>query len=179
MKLKPHKCGICGWNFSFKPNLNVHLKTVHKNVKDYGCDSCGMTFTAERLLKNHIQNNHKGKYFECDICGKKIKGEKPLESHKKHLHKTNIFQCDFCNKSFTREEWFLVHVRQKHPIDEKLKNATIEPKPALEKIELKASSNVDDSSSKNTIDCDKISETKKASCKCNICKKTFDDVDTL
>ena len=50
--------------------MRRHVKTIHKDKKDFICGSCGKSFTQASYLRLHIKTLHEGhKEFKCDSCG--------------------------------------------------------------------------------------------------------------
>ena len=59
-KEKPHRCDVCKKKFSWKNDLNVHIK-IHTGDRPFGCDVCHRRFTQSstrnRHLRTHKQQN--------------------------------------------------------------------------------------------------------------------------
>ena len=66
---KIHQCLICEKYFTKNQGLNVHLKSVHENLKPFQCDICLSTFGLKGYLNVHVNSVHKKlKPFQCPIC---------------------------------------------------------------------------------------------------------------
>jgi uncharacterized Zn-finger protein len=52
-------CALCGVGFYRKFNLDVHIKNVHEQMKEYSCtiEGCKKKFGYARLLKNHMKTH--------------------------------------------------------------------------------------------------------------------------
>lgn len=53
-------CTICGVGFYRKFNLDVHVKNVHNQTKEFSCsyNGCKKNFGYMRLLKDHMKRHH-------------------------------------------------------------------------------------------------------------------------
>ncbi|KAG5684770.1 hypothetical protein PVAND_013983 [Polypedilum vanderplanki] len=63
-------CTICGVGFYRKFNLDVHIKNVHHQTKEFACniDACKKSFGYARLLKDHIKKCHpRHKVYEVSV----------------------------------------------------------------------------------------------------------------
>ena len=43
-----------------------HIKTLHKDHKDYKCKSCGKTFSEAGTLRSHMHTVHES--HKCESC---------------------------------------------------------------------------------------------------------------
>jgi hypothetical protein len=59
-------CSICGVGFYRRFNLDVHIKNVHNQTKEFICtyDDCKKSFGYARLLKDHIRKHHQVSILE-------------------------------------------------------------------------------------------------------------------
>ena len=100
------KCDKCGRMFSFKSNLEPHMKLcdgvkkVKQKLKDfeycviendnsdkqYQCNKCEQKFKTANTIRQHIFNMHKEKKFRCEICDKRFPFNFILNTHKKSCH---------------------------------------------------------------------------------------------
>ena len=97
-----NKCESCGNKFRKKGNLNVHIKTVHENVKKHKCGSCDKSFGHKETLKNHVNIIHENmKAFKCDTCSIAFGYIRRLKEHIKSVHENiRVHKCVHCGKIF-------------------------------------------------------------------------------
>ena len=55
---KSFDCDFCDKNFSFKGNLNKHIKSVHEGKKPFKCKVCDKCFSVKCNLNSHIESVH-------------------------------------------------------------------------------------------------------------------------
>ena len=132
------KCQKCDKIVCSEQNLNLHMKRVHLQIKDYFCEQCPSSFSTKQELRSHALSHSEERNFKCNQCDKAFKtksylkihgrihsGEKPyfceecgksfsnqsqLISHKKERHSGEIpFQCDACEKGFKTQKYFRLH----------------------------------------------------------------------
>ena len=49
--------------------MRRHVKTIHKDKKDFICGSCGKSFTQASYLRLHIKTLHEGHNFLPNLRG--------------------------------------------------------------------------------------------------------------
>ena len=101
----------CGKAFWKQNELQKHIDTRHKGIKNHICDLCGSAFYTKAGIRSHWQKVHERimngfKQFQCDFenCSESFDKIGQLRKHKKVDHmgdKTN-FQCDQCDKGYNR-----------------------------------------------------------------------------
>ena len=125
-------CEKCGKSFSWKNNLNMHIKTVHEKVRFsqkgsmdqhvksahenilYTCDRCDKSFSTKLLLKIHVEKVHEYVRYYCEFCGKSFSQKVNLNTHIKSVHESIRYNCDKCRKSFTQEAHLNTHKKSAH-----------------------------------------------------------------
>ncbi|XP_053619529.1 gastrula zinc finger protein XlCGF17.1-like [Plodia interpunctella] len=84
---KPFCCDKCELRFLTRSNLNRHLLT-HKRERPHKCLQCGRGFYTKRDMDIHYKSDHTGiKEFGCKICGNKYGTRKALMRHELRVHK--------------------------------------------------------------------------------------------
>ena len=61
------KCTLCERDFSRKPTLDLHTRTMHGQHELLACDQCGKTYKFKESLYAHKKNIH-GPQTKCDHC---------------------------------------------------------------------------------------------------------------
>ena len=114
---KNQKCQLCDYETHYAGNLNLHMKTVHMNLKMYGCEECGKRFTNARNRNLHVDGVHKGKKpYKCDICERMSTSKGNIKTHMKRVHQkeTRRFRCELCGGMFHQLCALKYHVREVH-----------------------------------------------------------------
>ena len=86
---KIYKCKFCSKQFSEKPAVVFHEKSIHLNVKDFKCDKCDFASASKDKLKVHITSIHDGVMYSCDYvgCTKSYNLKGNLDAHRFRVHK--------------------------------------------------------------------------------------------
>ncbi|KAM3959823.1 uncharacterized protein ACR2FA_006106 [Aphomia sociella] len=84
---KPFSCDKCELRFLTRSNLNRHLLT-HRKERPYKCIECSRGFYTKHDMDVHFKSDHAGiKDFGCRICGNKYGTRKALMRHELRVHK--------------------------------------------------------------------------------------------
>lgn len=84
---KPYSCDKCQLRFLTRCNLSRHLLT-HQKERPYKCYECGRGFYIKRDMEVHVRSDHAGiKEFGCMLCGNKYGTKKALMRHELRVHK--------------------------------------------------------------------------------------------
>ena len=71
-----------------KNELNIHLKTVHENVKVFKRGPCDRSFGLKGHLRTHVKTVHENiKGFKCNVCDIRIRYKGNMEKHFRKVHK--------------------------------------------------------------------------------------------
>ena len=110
------KCDSCHLTFDNALDLNNHLFTCSKDLKNFTCPKCQLTnWYAATSLRKHIAESHGMIFTVCDICGSCLKSKYYLEDHKKSVHQgLKNFSCSYCGKVFASKSTLNGHVGRMH-----------------------------------------------------------------
>lgn len=106
----------CDKKFLRKSHLNSHIKSKHLNIK-HSCDGCEAQFTTSGALKMHMRIVHKGikDDFSCSYCGQKFSRRNNRDQHVRDLHEnTESHSCQDCGKSYKTIACLKDHFLKKH-----------------------------------------------------------------
>ena len=104
-----YACHLCEKAYTDKRNLNNHILSVHKKIKNHTCHECGKSFAFPSNLKVHMKKFHKiEEFFSQEGNNNKDKKE-IMESFMDTNDDTMVsvhegikkFSCHLCEKSFT------------------------------------------------------------------------------
>ena len=79
-KQRPWKCLKCGNCFGFKRGLDIHMESVHENVK-HQCLICDRAYTQMNRLKIHMK-----KHSHCELCKRSFVKQGHYEKHLAENH---------------------------------------------------------------------------------------------
>ncbi|XP_028171989.1 gastrula zinc finger protein XlCGF17.1-like [Ostrinia furnacalis] len=84
---KPFSCDKCHLRFLTRSNLNRHLLT-HKKDRPFKCVECRRGFYTQKDMDVHFKSDHAGiKDFGCRMCGNKYGTRKAFMRHELRVHK--------------------------------------------------------------------------------------------
>lgn len=117
-----HSCPICQKYFSAKKKVQLHIKRVHKQIKDHNCDECQYKAHTKWDILRHIKTNHMPpdpdpKDFRiCPDCGKVLKVIKvinyfPYLSKRFYISGQQSSQLPHQNQTFKADKVFMWLVR--------------------------------------------------------------------
>lgn len=104
-----YPCQNCDEVFENKPQLMLHLETVHAD-EVAKCQLCQKTFIEDVHLKRHIYLVHtERKPYECNECGHKANKKSTLAVHMRRHTGEKPYQCEWCSKRFSQSVDFRKH----------------------------------------------------------------------
>ncbi|XP_029161752.1 zinc finger protein 235-like [Nylanderia fulva] len=110
------RCAVCGKNFKYNYNLNVH-RLIHEKMRSdylYGCSKCNYRGGTKAHLKAHYTRRHTDEYrFVCEHCGKYFKLEWDLKFHLM-THDGSWHMCDICGRFYTSNYSLYKHRKMAH-----------------------------------------------------------------
>ena len=123
-------CQICEKTFKTNHNLDVHMKSVHRET-EYPCDLCFSSFTRQSNLNHHYKICHDTvinklflnddpsifEYFECNECLKGFREKRTLNHHMKvvHLkHEQPVLNCEDCDFETIELKTLNHHIKMVH-----------------------------------------------------------------
>jgi Zinc finger, C2H2 type len=123
LKKKSYLCTLCDKQYEYKKNLDDHIRSFHKKVRNKVCHICHRAF-YHRDIKKHIEHVHGTKTVECGVCGKFYSCLENLKLHMKY-HAEPRYQCEIqdCGKKFHQKILWKHHM---------LKHSTNKPIECLE-----------------------------------------------
>ena len=149
-------CNECDKKFNYKRNFDIHVRKVHRGIKDpksFKCPECSNHYTTKRSVDTHVRIVHQGiKDLFCHICRNKYVGEVGLKKHLQKVHYINNFNLP-CKSDFSVN---IAYKKEKKFFDE---NVKVEPAFNEEKIS-------------NLVDRNEI-QSDDTPFRCEMCCKTF------
>ena len=78
-----HQCSYCYKFYTEDRSLKEHIKAVHLKIKPHKCNVCGVSFAKKYNLKDHLTRHSSAKNCVCEYCNKAFKRDSTLRAHKR------------------------------------------------------------------------------------------------
>lgn len=95
---KSFHCSSCEFKTHHRPNLTMHVNTVHLGLRPFKCELCEKSFTQKSHLRTHQKTVHDSSFsVQCPECLKQLKSQRSLTEHMIRVH-SNVkrFHCKIC-----------------------------------------------------------------------------------
>ena len=116
--LKQHQikpvCHLCGKSAYSAYWLEIHMNSIHSQVRDVFCHRCGKTFAHKVLLNKHLRVTCGSEEWKCPLCPKIFDTKKKIHYHLKVHCGEKPYICPLCTYSSYKMENMLLHSRKVH-----------------------------------------------------------------
>ena len=86
-----HPCSQCDASFPVRMSMLNHKRIKHGDTKQFNCEKCVYTSDKKGNLEQHVRSVHKKVKETCETCGKNFSDKPTLNRHVKRLHtKTQV-----------------------------------------------------------------------------------------
>ena len=86
-----HPCSQCDASFPVRMSMLNHKRIKHGDTKQFNCEKCVYTSDKKGNLEQHVRSVHKKVKETCETCGKDLSDKPNLNKHVKRLHtKTQV-----------------------------------------------------------------------------------------
>lgn len=112
-------CDLCGYGYSNKKHLEVHMIKRHTIGCRHQCQHCQKSFQYPFELRRHemvhIPKELRELNAQCPYCEKAFVKKGRLTNHIKQVHSTaKDFICHICSKAFKQKGPLQVHIEATH-----------------------------------------------------------------
>lgn len=108
----PFKCDFCSKGFTYRWNLECHLRDEHAKEFPFQCSKCRKGFFIQTDAHEH-EAKCKSRPYKCDECEYATNDHTKLKNHQRRHTGEKPYQCDFCLELFT-----LKHSLDRHSINQ-------------------------------------------------------------
>merc|ERR1712150_185985 len=122
-KLKK-KCNECDYLPKKASSLSMHIKSVHKKIKDIQCNQCNFSTALKSSLRRHNKSYHGGiKDLRCPKCPYETAITSNFNRHRRvnHPNETDLLsiamkmkKCDECDYTPNKPRSLILHVKSVH-----------------------------------------------------------------
>ena len=106
----------CDFETAEKENLQKHIDSLHKEIKELKCSFCDFETAQNSILKRHIESVHKEiKPFKCGICDYECAQKGNLKRHVESVHeRIKPFKCNICGYETVLKAHLKKHIEFVH-----------------------------------------------------------------
>lgn len=116
-------CEYCKKTFLKIYYLNLHVKTVHKGIKNHKCTGCNKIFANKSNLVTHMRIHTGEKPYQCKDCPSSFNQSSALVRHsKRHLKKGPPINIQDCPGIQLNEKVELDHENNIRPVTSIIEN---------------------------------------------------------
>jgi hypothetical protein len=115
------ECDVCDYGTDHCGRMKSH-EDMHAGVR-YHCPRCTHASTTNSGLQVHIRNVHENrKDYECPECHKKFGAAYVVKNHRESVHEYVRHECPVaeCDKSYAQRGACVRHIRLEHGGDPSL-----------------------------------------------------------
>ena len=116
--LKTHQikpvCHLCGKSAYSAYWLEIHMNSIHSQIRDVFCHRCGKTFAHKVLLNKHLRVTCGSEEWKCPLCPKIFDTKKKIHYHLKVHCGEKPYVCPLCTYASYKMENMLLHSRKVH-----------------------------------------------------------------
>ncbi|KAJ9594838.1 hypothetical protein L9F63_013875, partial [Diploptera punctata] len=122
---KPFACEFCDYKcVGIWPNLRVHLRLNHTEVKPVPCNTCNHVSTSKRAAKEH-EIVHADEVLKCGVCAYTTISTYNMKNHMRTHCQEKPYSCKQCSYTCRVQRNLKSHVKKKHTdtrVTKKVKN---------------------------------------------------------
>ncbi|XP_055298170.1 zinc finger protein 239-like isoform X2 [Sitodiplosis mosellana] len=111
-KRSPFTCDFCAKGYTYKWNLECHLRDEHAKEFPFQCGKCRKGFFLQTDTQEH-EAKCKSRPYKCDECEYATNDRTKLTNHTRRHTGEKPYQCEFCLELFT-----LKHSLDRHSINQ-------------------------------------------------------------
>ncbi len=109
-------CPTCGKTCYSAYWLDVHINSVHKDLKDNFCHRCGKGFAHKVLLQKHLRNICGMEEWKCPVCPKIFETKTKIMTHLTVHCEEKPYVCPLCTYSCNKMNNMFLHSRKVHQL---------------------------------------------------------------
>ena len=112
--IKQHSCQQCDYQVARADSLQIHIESIHEGIR-YPCHQCEYTATQRSNLQKHIMSKHDSiKQFTCQHCDYQAARVDSLRMHVVSIHEGIKYPCHQCEYKATQRSNLQKHIKRKH-----------------------------------------------------------------